>query len=231
MRPESVSAQALRYWEMRQAAVSNNLANVTTPGFKAERVFATLLDQASLEPRSRTDFSAGTLNPTGRPLDVALDGPGFLVVEGTGGDERWIRGGALSIDAEGTLVDGSGRRVLGDGGPIVLPPGEITISDRGEVRVDGADVGRLRIERPGPGESFVEREGESLWLPTAARTELAQDDGTRILQHHLEESNVDPVGALVEMIEIQRAYTAVERSMQTETAVMQTITTQIGRVG
>jgi flagellar basal-body rod protein FlgF len=226
--PGGVSARALRYWETRQAAASNNLANVSTPGFKAERVFAKLLSEAELTTASGTDFSAGAVSPTGRPLDIAVVGDGFLVTETPAG-RRWMRGGALTLDSEGALVDSSGRNVLGAGGPIVVPPGEIEITNQGEIRVDGKTVGQLLLERPSE-DGPLEREGANLWIPPKDQ-EAVPTAEVQVRQGHLEESNVDPVGALVEMIEIQRAYAAVQRSMLAEDGVMRTITTQIGRIG
>lgn len=228
MNVPDVSARALRYWEQRQTAVSNNLANVNTAGFKAERVFAQLLAENDLVAGSQTDFSAGTLAPTGRDLDIALVGDGFLVVETPDGEERWIRGGSLSLGPEGTLVDPGGRAVLGESGPIFLPPGQIEVSDRGEILVDGMPIDRLRIERPAE-DVVLERMGANLWLP-AEPMALYDTDEIRVRQGHLEDSNVDPVGALVEMIEIQRAYTAIQRSMQAGDEMMQSITSEISRV-
>jgi len=224
-----VSARALRYWEARQAAVANNLANAGTAGFKGERVFAQLLAEGDLVARSRTNFSAGAMAPTGRDLDVALAGDGFLVVETDDGAERWTRAGSLSLSPEGVLVDGGGRAVLGASGPMVLPPGHVEITERGEILVDGEPLGRLRIERPEE-DADPERLGANLWVPTETRVTLEPEE-VRVLQGHLEDSNVDPVGALVEMIEIQRAYTAIQRSMQTGDVMMQAITNEIGRLG
>lgn len=229
MTPEGIGARTLRYWEIRQAATANNLANASTPGFKAERVFARLLDDASIRISSGTDFSDGSIKPTGRPLDIALVGDGFLVVETPGGS-RWLRGGSLTLDADGHLLDGAGRPVLGARGHIVLPPGKIEITTIGEVLVDGIEHARLRVERPRGGSVSLEREGANLWVPPA-RVELLGEGQVHIRQGHLEESNVDPVGSLVEMIKIQRAYTAIQRTLITEDSIMQTITNEIGRVG
>ena len=113
------SAHALRYWERRQEVVSNNLANVSTDGFKAERAFASLMDGALPEIDTQTDMRAGTLRPTGSPLDLAMGGDGFLVVSTPDG-ERLSRGGALRLDDEHRLVTAQGYPVLGDQGPIVL---------------------------------------------------------------------------------------------------------------
>ncbi len=102
MKTPDTGLRALRYWEARQAALANNLANVSTPGFKAERVFARLLDERTSLVEGVTDFSAGPLDTTGRPLDVALIGDGFFVVETPKG-RRWTRGGALGLDETGAL--------------------------------------------------------------------------------------------------------------------------------
>ena len=94
---------------------------------------------------------------------------------------------------------------------------------------DGQAVGRLLIERPLEWDS-LEREGANLWIPAGDR-EMVPEDAIEVHQGHLEDSNVDPLSALVEMIEIQRAYAAVQRSMQSSDQVMETITTRIGQVG
>jgi flagellar basal-body rod protein FlgF len=228
MIPDGVGARALRYWETKQAAAANNLANASTPGFKAERVFARLLDDAQMVAGSATDFSSGALNPTGRPLDVAIVGDGFLVVDTPQGS-RWMRGGSLSLNAEGMLTDSAGRSVMGQRGPIVIPEGEVQVGEDGAISVDGAPLDRLLVERPGSDERLV-REGANYWIAPEAR-EVVGIDQIQVRQGHLEDSNVDPVGALVDMIEIQRAYSAVQRSMISADEVMKTITTEIGRVG
>ena len=110
----------------------------------------------------------------------------------------------------------------------MVPPGAVEITAVGEVVVDGAVHARLRLERPGPGADLV-RDGSNLWIPTAQPVEV--DEGElRVRAGHLEESNVDTVGALVEMVEIQRAFSAVQRSLVTKDGVMETLTNRIGRV-
>lgn len=219
------TVRALRYWERRQEVVANNLANVSTPGFKGARVFARLLEDGGPAPHVRDDLRSGPVSLTGRPLDVALDGDGFLVVGGEAG-ERYVRGGSLAVDGAGQLVTSEGWRVLGEGGSLVLPPGEVSIAVDGAITVDGSEVGRLRVERPG---SPPLREGANRWVPQGEGTSLSREE-VRLRQGHLEESNVDPVSALVEMIEIQRAYGAVQRTLQTRDGVRQTIATELGRV-
>jgi len=217
--------RALRYWERRQEAAANNLANVSTPGFKAERVFAHLLGGSAPSGKAATDFTAGSVQQTGRPLDFALEGEGFLVVDTPAG-ERYTRSGSFSLDPSGTLVTASGDTVLGEGGPIVLPPGKVEVERDGNIKVNGSPVARIRVDLPA---GTPRREGGSLWIPDGDGSTVPRED-VRVKQGHLEESNVDPVSALVEMIEIQRAYGAIQRSVQVADGVMHTITTDIGRV-
>lgn len=230
MGPEALrrAGQAFRYWERKQEVVSHNLANASTPGFKGDRVFARLLDGAGgVEPQSRTDFSIGALSRTDRPLDLALDGDGFMVVETPAG-ERLVRGGSFQLDVSRTVVDAEGNPLLGDSGPIVLPEGEFEFTSRGTVKVDGVTVARLRIMEPGEG-ATLEREG-SLRFRVNGPTSPREEGDVRVRQGHLEESNVDPVGSMVEMIEIQRAYSAVQRSVLVLDGVMDRISNDIGKV-
>jgi len=222
------AVRALRYWERRQEAVANNLANASTPGFKGERVFARLLEGAVPEALSQPDFRDGAAAPTGRPLDIALSGDAFLVVETPEG-ERLTRGGSLTLDAEGRLITQEGHPVLGESGPLVIPPGDVTIANDGSISVDGAALGSLRLDRPADGSRAL-REGGSLWRVEGTSESAAEGD-VRVLQGHLEDSNVDPMVALVEMLEIQRAYGAIQRSLQTTDGVMNTIASEIGRIG
>ncbi len=95
--PLKRAGQAFRYWEQRQAAVAHNLANASSPGFKGERVFAQLLEGGGVQAAGSTDLRPGAMNGTGRPLDLALDGEGFMVV-GTPAGERLVRGGSFQLD-------------------------------------------------------------------------------------------------------------------------------------
>src|SRR5688500_7228837 len=135
------AANALTYWERRQEITANNLANAETTGFKAERVFARVMGDAIPVADTVTDRTAGTLMTTDEPLDLALADDAFFVV-GTPNGERLSRGGSFTLDAEGRVVDSSGNPLLGDGGQIVLPAGNIEVDRAGVVRVEGTEVAR-----------------------------------------------------------------------------------------
>ena len=226
--PSDPIAAALRQWERRQEIAAHNLANVETTGFKAERPFARLLASASGSAErdaaagpvldAATDLRQGTLRPTGAPLDLAIDGPGFFVV-GTPAGDRWTRGGAFSLDDTGRVVDGAGAPLLTADGPLVVPPSTVTLTvgPEGVVAADGRVMGRLRLEAPPAGTLRLEHEDGGYLRPTAIRQSLAGAGAVR--QGMLEGSNVDPIGALVEMITIQRAYGAVGQAHATREAV------------
>lgn len=224
----SLLSGAFRYWEVRQSTMANNLANVSTDGYRGERVFARLMDGARTPvAESGTDLRRGALTRTDNPLDVALEGDGFLVVETPTGD-RLTRGGSLNVDATGILVDGSGSPVLGEAGRIAVPDGELAIDRAGRVTVEGEPLARLRVERLPAGVDPV-REGDTHFTAPEGMAAEA-DEETMIRQGHVEGSNVDPVTALVEMVEVQRAYTALERSARSLDEMMDTISNRLSRV-
>ena len=121
------AARTMAYYSRRQEVTANNLANANTAGFKADRLVAHRPgDMDSPVPVEATDLGQGTLRMTGRPLDLAIEGKGFLVVETPGG-ERLIRGGSLKLDGQGTLITDDGSPVLGKQGRIVVTQGSIEI--------------------------------------------------------------------------------------------------------
>lgn len=220
--------QALQHWRLRHSIAANNVANAGTPGFKAEQLFSRLLEDGGMRSVQATDHSAGDLRRTGSELDVALGDRGFMVVRTEGG-ERLIRGGSFRLDETGRLVDDHGNPVLGEAGEIVLPPGQVEIDRRGDVHVDGQPVGRLRIvdvRDPGSlererGVRFRHEDMEAL-----QRLEASERD---VRQGFLEESNVGSIEGMVELVEIQRNYGAVQRSMRTMDGVLETIARDLAR--
>jgi flagellar basal body rod protein FlgG len=228
----SSAAAALRYWERRQEVASNNLANVSTDGFKGQKVFARMVEGALPAADAATDFSQGTLQTTSNPRDLALDGDGFFVVK-TANGERYSRGGPLQVNDDGNLTDSLGNQLMGESGPIrVATPGTadigtIQIGRDGAVTIDNAEVGRLRIETI-PAKTALQTEGSGLFIPPAKRKRI--DPDMRIVrQGALEQSNVTPVSEMVDMISIQRAYTAVQKAVTTLDTVREIATTELAR--
>lgn len=220
------AANALHYYERRQEVVANNLANADTNGFKAERVFARLLEGEVTVAGTETDLSAGALKQTNSPLDLALAGDGFFVV-GTPDGERLTRGGSFRLDDTGQVVDPNGNPLLSENGPMVLPQGTITVAGDGTLSVDGKEVARLRIETVPPG-TPLQHAGGTMFLPDPAQAPVAAEDRV-VRQGFLEDSNVSTVGTMVDMISIQRAYAAVQRAVVTLDEVRSTISNDLGR--
>lgn len=210
----------------RQEVLANNLANVSSTGFRAElqalRAVPVRGDGAStrvysLETTIGYDDSAGPTTVTGRPLDVAMQGNSWLAVQGLDGTEAYTRNGSLAVDAEGNLKTQSGLTVLGDGGPIVLPPDTIpsiapdgTISAK-QTNGTSTPVGRLKLVTP---ETKLVR-GDDTLFRTADGNELGADQNARVQDGALEGSNVSAVGTMVAMIAAARQFEAQMKMLQT----------------
>lgn len=222
-------AAARRHLELRQEVAAHNLANVDTPGFKAERVFARVLgaagtagaaaDDAPSLPASdaATDLRQGPLRDTGAPFDFALSGPGFLVV-GTPQGERWTRGGSFAPDPAGVVRDATGAALLGEAGPVTVPPGarQVSVDPAGRVVADGRPVAQLRLEQPAGAPITLAHEAAGHVAPSAARTPAAR---AMVRQGMIEGSNVNALDAMVEMISVQRAYAMIGQAHTAREAV------------
>ncbi|MBH9575844.1 flagellar basal-body rod protein FlgF [Inhella proteolytica] len=199
----------------RQEVLAHNLANVTTTGFRAElqafRAVPVRGDGAStrvyaLETTIGYDDKAGPLQTTARNLDVAVKGKSWLSVQGLDGTEAYTRAGALDVNAEGLLVTRGGLPVLGDGGPITIPPNsEIQIGEDGTVSAKGAtgrpaNVGRLKLVTP---EERMTRGEDGLFRTVDP---LPADPNARLEAGVLEGSNVSAVETMVSMISAARQF-------------------------
>lgn len=209
----------------RQDVLAHNLANVSTNGFREElqsfRAVPVRGDGAStrafaLETTTGYNPEPGNVIATGRSLDVAVKGNGWLAVQGLDGTEAYTRAGALDVNAEGTLVTRSGLTVLGGGGPISIPPNaEVTIAGDGTVsaRVPGgvpAPVGRLKLVTA---EAPLKRGEDGLFRSPGG--ELDADPAAQVQDSALESSNVSAVSTMVAMIAAARQFEAQMKSMQT----------------
>jgi len=196
--------------------LANNLANVNTAGYKAQkefyRAFTASLSDRALSPvnmaindyglmgGARVDLSAGALQTTGNDTDAALDGSGFFVVKTQAG-VRYTRNGNFSLNNTRQLVDPQGNLVQGQDGPIQLPSGKITISTDGAVSVDGALVAQLKVVDFAPG-TQLQPEGNTDFVAPAEATPIAST--AQVRQSMLEASNSDAVSSAVSLIDLQR---------------------------
>ena len=236
------AASGLRYQTLRHDVVANNMANATTPGFKRSEVLAQTFEEALLArigyssghrqallgamPRgvaaaeTLTDTSPGPLMHTANPMDLAIEGTGFFVVETPVG-ERYTRDGSLRVSADGILVNGRGYRILGQAGPIRVDGGEVIVERDGTLRVDGRAVGRLRVV------DLLDpvQVGENLFTGT----ELGEA-GSAVVQGYLEGSNVNPLEEMVNLLEAFRAYEAVAKVVQAQDEVLAKAVNEVGRI-
>ena len=221
------TARSLGYWLRSQEVAANNLANVNSDAFKVDRITARQLPGETFpQAVQRTDLRQGTLRDTHRPLDLALDGNGFFVVDTPQG-ERLSRGGSLQIDPSGRITDSHGAPVLGEKGPIVAAGGSIEVHGDGSVLVDGALVGRLRVVQA-PAEQ-LRKEGYGRFQAAVA-PQVAADDSVNVRQGVIEEPNVDPLIGMVDLVAIQRAYAANLDALRSMDGVLGTVVNQVGRV-
>lgn len=219
---------ALRYWRTKNEIVANNLANVGSPGFRGQVVFAELMPGDRPEARAVLDLKPGALSETGGPLDLAIDGNGFFVVDTPGG-VRLTRRGSFQLDEHGYLVDPAGRLVMGETGIIAIPPdGDIAINDAGEISVDDEIVDRLRIARPEDGASMTP-EGSAL-LRVDGRLQDVPPEQRGVRQGFLEDSNVNSLEGLTDLITIQRRFVAAQRALETLDQVAGTIANDLARI-
>jgi len=205
----------------RQAVVSNNLANVSTPGFRAQLTAARSVpvQGAGVQTRILTtdstpwhDNTMGSISYTGRDLDVALPQDGWLAVRTADGGEAYTRAGNIIADGEGQLRV-NGRPLIGDGGPLEIPPqASITIAPDGSITALGAGdepsatalIGRIKLVNA-PGKTM--RHGDDgLFRPEDGQETLATDPELRLIPGALEGSNVSPVNSMVEMIATARTF-------------------------
>jgi flagellar basal-body rod protein FlgF len=204
--------------ERQMDIVANNLANISTTGFKAEDLLFTeypmrVDDGQDFSPQSQLlsftedwasihDMQAGAIEDTGNPLDVALQGPGFLTVQTPNG-VRYTRDGSLTLDADGRLVDLDGDPILGEGGLIQFGPEEtdIAISRDGSISSSAGAKDRLAIAEFADPESLT-RVGQNLF---SGGTPIPATE-TRVRQGAIEKSNVSGVAEITQMIRIQRNY-------------------------
>ena len=246
----------------RHEVLANNLANVSTNGFKRDDLLivpagapvpagSTTLPGGEATVRPWTDLSQGPIRETGRTLDVALNGSGFLVVETPSGErytrsgaldvssagflvvetksgERYTRSGALDVSAGGFLVTSTGQNVLGEKGPIAIRSGRVTIGDKGEVQDDGRTVDTLRVVEFPAGASLLKEGGGLLAAtdPGAARPAT----NAQVVSGSLEGANVNSVEAMVNIIEVLRTYESYQRAIQAIDEVDRHAANDLGRV-
>lgn len=231
--------------------MANNIANASTPGYKADRMAYQSIaaavggntpgpggqpalqlasfNQQMTDPSMSashgrnvgvvastvSDYSGGQIRTTGNPLDIALDGNGFLAVQ-TARGERYTRNGSLTLNANGQLVTQQGDLVIGQNGPITLPPGDVTIGPAGEVSVNDQSVDQLKLVQFANPQTALIKEGSSLLAAADPDNQQPQPaTSTRVVQGSLEMSNVDSIAEMAAMLQNSRQFDSMEKSLST----------------
>jgi flagellar basal-body rod protein FlgF len=215
---------------LAQSNNSNNLANANAPGFLADlqqfRSMPVFGDGYptrvySMSERPGTDFTHGSLEHSGRDLDVAIAGEGWFAVQARDGSEAYTRRGDLRIDSNGLLTTGNGLPVIGNGGPIAIPPAEqidigpdgtISIVPLGQSAQEIAVIDRIKMVNPGIDQ--LQKGDDGLLRMKTGEVALA-DATTHLSTGNLESSNVNIVDSMVDMIELSRRYELQVKMMKT----------------
>jgi len=217
----TIARTAMRGTMAQQTAVANNLANVNTAGFRAEITNATTrwVGGATFQSRAEqvgqviaADMKAGTATQTGNPLDIAVDGEALIAVQANDGSEAYTRRGDLRINESGLLTTGDGHPVLGEGGPITLPPADsINIARDGGIWIvpEGGQIDQPQlvdtIKLVNAAGSSIAKTTDTLFREVNGGA-LPQDPEATVTSGALEGSNVNATMALVQMIEASRAW-------------------------
>lgn len=216
-----IAADGASQIQRAQAVNANNLANVGTAGFKAQfealRALPVYGPGYASRVHSQTeisgiDQSAGALMSTGRNLDIAVNGNGWIAIQAADGSEAYTRAGDLRVSSTGVLETGTGHPVLGDGGPISIPDaqeleigsdGTVTVLPTGQAASTLAVVGRIKLVNIAPGDL---EKGEDGLLRQRNGATAEPDASVRIASGVLESSNVNTVEAMTTMIQLARQF-------------------------
>jgi len=253
------AANAMRFRANEVETVANNIANVTTDGYKRDRIavrsfgdmLVSRIESAPEEnqrlrsippmvgvmnlggPIGETefiDFSQGTPRVTGNPLDLYIQGPGFFVVNTPNG-ERYTRSGSFTLDGEGRLLTQSGLEVQDSNrNPIhITSAAPLSIGQNGEMTQDGIPLARVRIVEF-PDLAALEKEGGTLFNPIDPNTSPVEAVSSAVEQGSIESSNVNAINSLVRLIAAQRAYEAAARAVDMFNNSLSRVSGEIGRI-
>lgn len=201
----------------KNEVVANNLANVQTNGYKKDILFIEYMqDQMTIKSKISTDFNQGRLKETHNPLDVALRGPGFFTIETQDG-EYYTRDGHFSVGNSGELLTSSGDYVLGQSGRIYISkdgtkPAAVSINQQGDIYIDKEYLDTLKIidvenkdalKKVGAGYYSIEPD-----------VDIATIENVNVMQGNLEESNVNPINEMIQLIDLQRQYESLHRAIR-----------------
>jgi flagellar basal-body rod protein FlgF len=216
--------------------IANNIANASTGGFRRESV---IFDDYMKQPeaggealsvatasRHFIDFSAGEIKASGNPLDFAIDGDGFFLVETPNGP-RLTRAGSFTLNGNSEIVTGTGQRVLDEsGGALLIPPeaAKISVSADGSITADSQAVGRIGVVRAEP--DTLVREGDNMFRAEEGYT---PSPSAKVRQGAIETSNVNPITEIAHLIEVQRAYEMGQKFLESDDQRIERAVRELGQ--
>ena len=224
--------------------IANNLANTSTAGYRAQHnVFQSVLASANGQPMNaineavnnygvlggtRVDLAQGSLEHTGNDLDLAIEGPGFFVVQ-TAAGRVFTRSGNFQVSRRGQLITSQGDPVMGEKGVISLAPGQVSISSDGTISSNGAVAGKVKLVEFPAGTALTSA-GDTYYSAPAGSEAVAKN--STMHQGMLESSNVNPVASVVELITVQRSAEMMQRALTMfHSDIDKTATQELPRVG
>ncbi len=223
--------------QKRFESLAQNIANTSTPGYRASRSFANVLqgindDTESLRRVARNqrtwiDFSQGPVEHTNRPTDLALQGPGFFSVSTPDG-VRYTRNGNFQFDRDGRLVTAQGHPVLGEKGELRAPRGDLTIAADGEVFIGDKSIDRLRL-RNFAAPAALQRDGAGLFAADASAQPTALPDETEVCLGCLERSNVVGVDGMIRMMTLMKQYESAQRVLKLQSQTLSRVANELIR--
>ena len=239
--------------QKRLDVISNNLANADTLGYKQESVSSQSFDKLltikirdgsqsyhnqaigtmSLGVKVGEVYTQGSIRGTSSPLDLALSGSGFFTITTTNAKgetvTRYTRDGSFQLTKDGYLVDSQGNRVQGSGGDIQIDPNakDITIDNSGRITVDGEVKDTLKIV-DFENYDYILKTGDNLYRVVDGATETTSN--ASVLQGYTEQSNVNVVSEMVDMITVTRAYEANQKMIRSQDSMLEKAVNQVGRL-
>ncbi len=243
----AMAGHAMTTQMAKMETLTNNLANISTRGFKRDELFVRELKKTVSELNgsnfandttvpyvgARIDFSQGPLEGTNRPLDVAISGNGLFSVETPNG-EAYTRDGRFTLNQEGILITLEGVPVLGEGGPIAInlqenSATEVLINGSGEILIDGNVIDKLKIVSTENPADFSKIGSNLFRLKEGGEVTVLEN--VEVKQGFLENSNVDSITEMVSMIDLMHQYEMAQKMIRSQDAILQKATNEIGRVG